>query len=176
MTLKLDNYFEVNNVFNYKINNKINTGFKTVIIIVPKNELLKGIDKTHKQDKKENKKQKSLINKKSYIYEVTKSCLENINKENNIDNSLKNLLFDVYKHLRKEKAKESQIMLQILDSNGKQKYINIIYQVIEDSKKLNKQLFLNNDLYRESGAKLYRNLKHNLFRNINLVCQNDEIL
>ena len=125
MTLKLDNYFEVNNVFNYKINNKINTGFKTVIIIVPKNELLKG--SVNKHDKKENKKQKLLNNKKNYIYEVTKSCLENINKENNIDNSLKNLLLDVYKHLKKDKAKESQIMLQILDSNGKQKYINIIY-------------------------------------------------
>lgn len=172
MTLKLDNYFEVNNVFNYKINNKINTGFKTVVIVVPKNELLKG--SVNKHDKIE--KTKSPINKKNYIYEVTKSCLENINKENNIDNSLKNLLFDVYKHLKKDKAKESQIMLQILDSNGKQKYINIIYQVIEDSKKLNKQLFLNNDLYRESGAKLYRNLKHNLFRNVNLVCQNDDIL
>ena len=66
MTSKLGNYKEIDNVFNYEINNCINTKFRTTI-------------------KKELKKHRE--NKSNYISNITKQQITLININNKLDKS-----------------------------------------------------------------------------------------
>jgi len=77
MTSKLGNYKEIYNVFNYEINNCINTKFRTTIFVVPKKEL-----KKHRE------------NKSNYISNITKQQITLINSNNKLDKSLNTLFKD----------------------------------------------------------------------------------
>ena len=146
MTSKLGNYKEIDNVFNYQINNCINTKFKTTIFIVPKKEL-----KKHRE------------NKGNYISNITKQQIKLINKSNKLDKTLDILFDDICKHLCKDKAKESQITLQILDKSNKKIYINFIYLVFNNIKNKKNEIYKYNDSLRQLGYIVYKNLKFNLF-------------
>ena len=159
MTSKLGNYKEIDNVFNYQINNCINTKFKTTIFIVPKKEL-----KKHRE------------NKGNYISNITKQQINLINKSNKLDKTLDTLFDDICKHLCKDKAKESQITLQILDKSNKKFYINFVYLVFDDIKNKKNEIYKYNDSLRELGYIVYKNLKFNLFNNVNLFCEDTDNL
>jgi len=161
MTSKLGNYKEIDNVFNYQINNCINTKFKTTIFIVPKKEL-----KKHRE------------NKGNYISNITKQQITLINKSNKLDKTLDTLFDDICKHLCKDKAKESQITLQIVDKSNKKFYINFVYLVFDDIKNKKNEIYKYkyNDALRELGYIVYKNLKFNLFNNVNLFCEDTDNL
>ena len=153
MKNKLGNYMELNNVFNFDISKSIKTNFKTTILIIPKSNL---------------KNNQTLNN--NYILTITKKIIQDINTKNEFDKNLKNLLFDVCKHLNKKAVKDTQITLQIINKLGKKIYINLFY-LVSGTKTTNNQIYLKNDKLRELGSVIYKNLKHNLFRNVNLFCQ-----